>query len=103
MLRSAAFRAIEQRRWLVRATPTGVSALIDPTGRVVARAPYGEAAVLHGRVGLARGRTLYERVGDAPVLAAAVWGVMLAIAPRRRPRERSWVGSPARRRWPPDA
>jgi apolipoprotein N-acyltransferase len=103
MLRSAAFRAIEVRRWLVRATPTGVSALIDPAGRVVARAPYGEAAVLDGRVGLARGRTLYERVGDAPVLAAAAWGVMLAIAPRRGPRERSRVGTLARRRGPPDA
>jgi len=83
MLRSAAFRAIEVRRWLVRATPTGVSAVVDPAGRARARAAWGEAAVLHGRVRLARARTLYERVGEAPALAAAAWAALLAVAPRR--------------------
>ena len=29
-------RAVEQRRWLARATNTGISAFIDPFGRVVA-------------------------------------------------------------------
>ena len=36
-LASAAFRAIENRRYLVRATSTGISAVIDPQGRVVAQ------------------------------------------------------------------
>ena len=92
MLRSAAFRAIEERRWLVRATPTGISALVDPHGRVVARTAFGGAAVLHGAVRLASARTPYARVGEAPAFAAAVWAVILAIAPRRAPRERFGEG-----------
>ena len=87
MLRSAAFRAIEERRWLVRATPTGISALIDPHGRVAARAAFGGVGVLHGNVRLRRARTPYARVGDAPVALAALWAVTLAIAPRRPPRK----------------
>lgn len=87
MLRSAAFRAIEQRRWLVRATPTGISAVIDPHGRVAARADFGETGVLHGSVRLRSAPTPYARVGDAPVALAAVWAVILAIAPRRPARK----------------
>jgi apolipoprotein N-acyltransferase len=87
MLRSAAFRAIEQRRWLVRATPTGISALVDPRGRVAARTSFGAAEVLEGAVRPATVRTVYARVGEAPLLLAAGCAVMLAIAPRREPRE----------------
>jgi len=96
MLRSAAFRAIEERRWLVRATPTGISAVIDPHGRVAAQAAFGAVEVLHGTVRLGRGRTTYARVGDAPVALAAVWAVTLAIAPRRPARKLRAGAGPVR-------
>jgi apolipoprotein N-acyltransferase len=45
-LGAAAMRAIETRRFVVRPTATGVTAVIDPIGRVVAEAPIDEPAVL---------------------------------------------------------
>ncbi|MFN8543654.1 MAG: apolipoprotein N-acyltransferase [Candidatus Binatia bacterium] len=79
-------RAVESRTWVVRATTTGVSAVIDPHGRVRRRAPRGEPAVLTDDVGPVAVETVYERVGDvfawacmAGVLAAAA---VLAARPR---------------------
>ena len=46
----ARMRAIEERRWLLRATTTGISAIVDPTGRVVAASDFGAPAVLEGEV-----------------------------------------------------
>jgi apolipoprotein N-acyltransferase len=86
-LETAAFRAIEERRWLVRATPTGWSALVDPHGRVRATAPYGAAAVLTGEVRRARYTTPFQRAGDAPIAVAAAV-VALATARRIRVPER---------------
>jgi apolipoprotein N-acyltransferase len=89
MLRSAAFRAIETRRFLVRATPTGVSALVDPEGRVVGRAPYGEAALLAGEVWPASGTTLFVRIGELPAVLAAVLAIAAAVLPARPARPRA--------------
>lgn len=78
----ARFRAVELRTWVVRAANTGISAVIDPRGRVVARLPVFTEGTLHAEVGRARGSTLYARFGDVPilvllgalVLAATRWG-----------------------------
>ena len=60
----ATFRAIEHRRWLVRSTNSGVSAFIDPAGRVVANTPTFEQASLVNDVRLGTmGTTLYELLG----------------------------------------
>ena len=83
MLRSAAFRAIETRRPLVRATPTGFSAFVDDRGRVVERAPWDTAKVLFGEVTPARVVTPYMRWGDAPLGLAAAAALALALAPAR--------------------
>jgi apolipoprotein N-acyltransferase len=68
----ARLRAIEHRRWLVRATNSGISALVDPTGRVVAQTPLLERAVLRGTVHPLSGDTLYGRLGDWPGWVALV-------------------------------
>ncbi|MBI4211320.1 MAG: apolipoprotein N-acyltransferase, partial [Deltaproteobacteria bacterium] len=60
----ATFRTIEHRRAMVRSTNTGISAFIDPLGRIVAKAPQYEAATLIGEVPLMTGTTLYTRFGD---------------------------------------
>jgi apolipoprotein N-acyltransferase len=60
----ASFRAIEQRRSLVRVTNTGVSAFVDPVGRLVKRSGLWTSEALVDRIPLMRGRTLYAVLGD---------------------------------------
>ena len=71
-LEMVAMRAVENRRWLVRATLTGYSAAIDPHGRIVARSRFGEPDVLTAAVEQSNARTPYQRWGDLPIAAAAV-------------------------------
>jgi apolipoprotein N-acyltransferase len=92
----ARLRAVEHRRFLVRATNSGVSAIVDPAGRVVARTDVLTRATLRGVVHLLDGRTVYGRLGDWPGwLAAAV--VVLALA-RDAPRGRASADPTAGRR-----
>ncbi len=61
----AKLRAVEHRRYLVRATNTGVSAIVDPVGRVVLHGRVFHEERLLGRVRLLEGgATLYQAVGD---------------------------------------
>ena len=63
-------RAIEERRDLVRAVNTGVTAHVDALGRLVSRAPREVATVLMTRPALLEGGpTTYVRLGDAIWLA----------------------------------
>ena len=58
------FRAVETRLYLVRVANTGVSAIIDPTGKVIARTKIFEKDEIHGRVKFIMIPTLYARFGD---------------------------------------
>ncbi|MBI4126102.1 MAG: apolipoprotein N-acyltransferase, partial [Deltaproteobacteria bacterium] len=60
----ATFRAIEHRRALVRATNTGISAIIDPAGRIVEQTPTFQQALILSSVPLLQGRTIYGILGD---------------------------------------
>ncbi len=85
-LAHAPFRAVELRRWLVRATNTGISAFVDPAGRIVSRLGLFEEGVLRGRVEPRRARTFHARFGDAPWLAfmaLCAAGALLQGAGRR--------------------
>jgi len=59
-----AFRAIENRVPIVRAANTGISAIIDPTGKIVAKTNIFERAVLNGKVRMINSDTFYARYGD---------------------------------------
>ncbi len=61
----ATLRAVENRRPLVRAAATGISAVIDPHGRVRAESGWHTHEVLNATVRAAHGATLYQRWGDA--------------------------------------
>jgi apolipoprotein N-acyltransferase len=80
----AQFRAVEHRRYLVRATNTGVSAIIDPLGRVVANTSTFVPATLRGRVGWLQGRTLYGLLGNTPWWIATLISVVWAFSPARK-------------------
>jgi len=60
----ATFRAIEHRRPLVRSTTTGISAIVDPAGRLVSRTGQWTKETLVGRIPLMQGRTIYALLGD---------------------------------------
>jgi apolipoprotein N-acyltransferase len=90
----AKLRAIEHRRYFVRSTNSGVSAIIDPVGRVVAHTGTFEARALHATVAWLRGRTLYGIVGDAPWWLVTILGLYAAF---RGPPKRRWVGPRADR------
>ena len=77
-------RALETGRDLLRATNTGISAIIDARGAIRARSPQFVPFVLTGEFQPRRGFTPYARLGDWPVLAISM--AMLGIAMgRRRP------------------
>ncbi|WP_423876585.1 apolipoprotein N-acyltransferase [Bradyrhizobium sp.] len=73
-LQQARLRAIEQGLPLVRAANTGISAVIDPLGRLVARLGLGLEGVLDSNLPAAIPPTPYARAGDLPAL------IILAVA-----------------------
>lgn len=79
----AKFRAIEHRRFLVRSTNSGVSAIIDPVGGVVTNTKTFVADAQEGTVRWMRSHTVYEMVGDWSWRLVAI---ALAYTCFRRPR-----------------
>ena len=74
----AAFRAVENRVWLVRAANTGISAFVDPVGRIIHRAAYLEQAVRVCRIDLMEISSVYRKWGDwFAVSCAAFLGLLL--------------------------
>jgi apolipoprotein N-acyltransferase len=57
-------RAIENSRWLLSATDTGVTASIDPWGRVAAQIPRKQRAALVAPYAISTVTTFYTRHGD---------------------------------------
>jgi apolipoprotein N-acyltransferase len=74
-LQQARLRAIEEGLPLVRAANTGISAVIDPSGRIVARLGLGVEGVLDSTLPSALPPTIYARIGDGPaaVVVIAAW------------------------------
>jgi apolipoprotein N-acyltransferase len=71
----ARFRAVENRRYLVRAANTGISAIIDPFGRELARTRLMEKRALVGDVRAISETTFYAKHGDV-----FAWSVVAALA-----------------------
>lgn len=71
-LAMAAVRAAENRRWMVRAANTGISAIIDPAGRVRRRTPLEVRTVLLGSIAPRSDTTLYARTGDLLAWACVI-------------------------------
>jgi len=76
----AKLRAVEHRRFLVRATNSGVSAIVDATGRVVAHGGTFREETIIGEGRFMRAWTLYGAIGDVPwylataaIVAMGIW------------------------------
>ncbi len=82
-LLQARVRAIEEGLPLVRAANTGISAIIDPLGRVVRSLPLGIEGVLDGALPQALAPTPYGRAGDGP-FAALLAAAFLIVSKARR-------------------
>jgi apolipoprotein N-acyltransferase len=80
-LNLASYRAIETGLPVVRSTPTGVSALIDPWGRVVdgARLDPGESGVIDARLPEPAAVTPYGSIGDLLFWLAILLGLAVAV------------------------
>jgi apolipoprotein N-acyltransferase len=93
MLGIAAFRAVENRVGIVRAANTGISAFIDPFGRIThrLRGPDGREAFVEGVLTadtiVSSGTTFYTHYGDVFVFTQIAVCLLLPLAVRLRRRE----------------
>jgi apolipoprotein N-acyltransferase len=90
-LNQTRMRAIENDRWILSATDTGVTASIDPYGRTVARLPRKQRGVLVAPFALTSVTTFYTRHGDwfAYLCAIISAGALLTRIGFRRKAESS--------------
>jgi len=82
-LQIAQMRAIESGRPMLRATNTGVTAIIDPKGRIAASAPGFTATTVTGEIHGYQGATPYVRLGNWAFLALAALMIALPLALQR--------------------
>jgi apolipoprotein N-acyltransferase len=80
----AKMRAVEHRRYLVRATNSGVSAIIDPVGRVVTLGGTFREEALLGEARFLRATTVYGILKDYPWYLATFAIAAMAFASRPR-------------------
>lgn len=82
-LQMARLRALENGRYLLRATNNGVTAVIDPQGRVVKRIPQFETASLQADVTSMQGYTPFTRTGSWPAWLLAALLVLPGLRWKR--------------------
>lgn len=83
-LAQARMRALEEGLPVVRATPTGISAIIDSAGRLVHHIPMAQAGVIDARLPLASPPTLFARFGNLLPFGFALLLVAAALAVSRK-------------------
>ena len=85
-LASARMRAVEEGLPVVRAANTGISAIIDAKGEIIARLETGQTGVIDASLPTALAPTPYARFGDWTSLAliCAVWALAFTVGSARR-------------------
>ncbi len=78
-------RAIENSRWLLRATNTGVTAVIDPHGRITSQLPRHVRSSMAADFGFRNEQTFYTRHGDwFGWMCVGLCGTLLLVGANRR-------------------
>jgi apolipoprotein N-acyltransferase len=80
----ARMRAVENRRFLIRATNDGLSAVIDPSGRIIQTIPPYQQLVAPIRYGTIEETTFYSRHGDWFAWTCLFAGLCFAVASARQ-------------------
>jgi len=81
----ARVRAIEEGLPLVRAANTGISAVVDPLGRIVNSLPLGAEGVIDAPLPRPIGKPIYARLGDVPAAMIVVLALLAIIRRRSQP------------------
>jgi apolipoprotein N-acyltransferase len=76
----AAFRAVENRVFIPRAANTGISAIIDPRGRIVSRGDIFTEETLSGTLRLSNVKTFYTLYGDVFAWLCSGLSVLLLLS-----------------------
>ncbi len=83
-LNAARLGAVETRRWMVRSATTGISAIVDPAGRLVTSQPRDTEGILLHDVELRSGLTPYVRFRDIPsIIAIAILAAAVIVRSRK--------------------
>lgn len=83
---NAVFRAVENRRYVLRAATTGISGIIDPYGRIVRQSAIGTRTFLSGTVTPSKKLTFFSRFGNVfsfLCLALSAAALILAVSKKR--------------------
>ncbi|WP_299547237.1 apolipoprotein N-acyltransferase [uncultured Tateyamaria sp.] len=91
----AQMRAIEQGLPLIRAANTGISAVIDPQGRVIASLGLNQAGYLDATLPAPSTPTFYSLTGDLPWVLLALAGLIASVLHRSRTRRTRPIDAPA--------
>jgi apolipoprotein N-acyltransferase len=86
----AVLRAVENRRYLLRAATTGISGIVDPHGRVLSQSELMTQTFLYGTVIPLNKKTIYTLYGDVlpyTSLTLSVFFFILAFIKRRNERQ----------------
>lgn len=83
-LQIAQMRALESGRYMLRATNTGVTAIVNEKGRILKQAPVFQTTTLHGMAQGFSGSTPYVRWGNTPFVALLGGVLLLAVLLRQR-------------------
>ncbi|WP_404377195.1 apolipoprotein N-acyltransferase [Vreelandella aquamarina] len=82
-LQMARLRALENGRYVIRATSNGITAIINPRGELVDRAPQFETTYLTGEFYAMEGLTPFNRMGSLPIWLLAALLLLLGFVRRR--------------------
>lgn len=82
-LQMARLRALENGRYVIRATNNGVTAIIDPQGTITARAAQFETTSITGEVRAMQGQTPFTRTGSWPAWLLATLLVLPSLSLKR--------------------
>lgn len=87
----AVFRAVENRRSVVRAANTGISGFVDPAGTILEKTDIFTACTLTRQVPVMSGKTFYTRHGDLAAKACLVAFLLICVIKSMRKKFRRFL------------